>query len=76
LVAADLDGDVRAEILWRHRSGLVTAWFMDGAVRTATVDYGVVPSDWVLEGTGDSDGDFNEDLLWRDANGERTTWRF
>ena len=34
---ADLDGDGKADILWRHSTGIVSIWLMDGATRRSAV---------------------------------------
>jgi hypothetical protein len=49
-------GDGKADILWRHSSGQVAIWLMEGA----TVLPGTVTADWSVAGTGD----FNNDGFW------------
>jgi hypothetical protein len=48
---ADFNGDDKADILWRHTSGTVAVWFMNG---TSVVGVGVVgtpTTDWHIAGT-------------------------
>ena len=67
--AGDVDGDGRADLLWRHRTrGELRAWFMDGATRRATrVLHEGVPTEWEIADLLDLDGDGRGDLLWRHA---------
>jgi hypothetical protein len=66
----DLDGDGRADVLWRNaNNGNVAAWFMNGLSRvgggTVTTS---VSNNWAIIGTSDLNGDGNDDLLWRNVN--------
>jgi len=66
----DLDGDGKADILWRNSStGSVVVWFMNGATRLsgAFVATGVDPA-WQIAGIGDFDGDGKADILWRNSS--------
>ena len=72
----DFNGDGRGDILWRHDSGQIYLWEMDGLGITAegSVAHAPVPNDWHIEGTGDFDGDFNSDILWRHDSGQVYFW--
>ena len=65
---ADLDGDGRAEVVWRNLvNGALIAWQLDatGAI-AGTRDFGIVPLAFELAGSADFDGDGTDDLLWFD----------
>lgn len=73
----DLNGDGRADILWRHADGRVAVWYMDGATRlgTAFLNDGVaVGAVWTLGATTDINGDGHPDLLWRHNDGRLAVW--
>jgi hypothetical protein len=66
----DLDGDGRADIVWRNSgSGENYAYLMNG---TAIANEGylrtVADQDWQVAGLGDYDGDGKDDILWRNAS--------
>jgi alpha-tubulin suppressor-like RCC1 family protein len=63
----DMDGDGRADILWRHSAlGEVWLWPMDGAARTAeSYVRGVADTNWEIRGVTDLTGDGKADILWR-----------
>jgi len=66
----DLDGDVRADILWRNNStGENYVYLMNGStiagegyLRTVADPY------WQVAGVGDFDGDGRADILWRNSS--------
>jgi len=48
---ADFNGDGKSDILWRHTSGAVAEWNMDGtAIASGGVVAGgaAVPADWII----------------------------
>jgi hypothetical protein len=45
-VRNDFDGDGKADILWRHTSGLLALWLMNGGTITGSVGPGTVPTSW------------------------------
>ena len=72
----DVNGDGRADLVWRHASGQLVIWHMNasGAIADSR-DYGVVPLEYELRGTGDFNGDGTEDLLWfRSGDGLVVQW--
>jgi FG-GAP-like repeat len=75
-VSHDFDGDSKSGVLWRHDSGQVYFWEMDGlSVKSeGTVAHAAVPSDWHIQGAGDFDGDGNNDILWRHDSGQVYFW--
>jgi FG-GAP-like repeat len=75
-VSHDFDGDGKSGVLWRHDSGQVYFWEMDGlAIKSeGTVAHAPVPNDWHIQGAGDFDGDGNNDILWRHDSGQVYFW--
>jgi FG-GAP-like repeat len=73
----DVDGDGRADIVWRHtQTGDVAVWLMNGAtvVRSAVVASSV-PLAWRIAKVVDIDGDGKADLVWRHTqNGDVAVW--
>jgi FG-GAP-like repeat len=70
----DVNGDGNADILWRHSSGALDVWFMNGASLIGQSRLGSLPSDWILQGIGDLNGDGNADILWRHSSGLLHLW--
>jgi hypothetical protein len=75
-VSHDFDGDGKSGVLWRHDSGQVYFWEMNGlAIKNeGGVAHAPVPNDWHIQGAGDFDGDGNNDVLWRHDNGQVYFW--
>jgi FG-GAP-like repeat len=75
-VSHDFDGDGKSGVLWRHDSGQVYFWEMDGLgiKNEGGVAHAPVPSDWHIQGAGDFDGDGNNDVLWRHDSGQVYFW--
>lgn len=70
LGAADFDGDLRADLLWRNAAtGQVYVMLMMG---TAIKGGGIVHTEpntaWQIVAIGDYNGDFRGDLLWRNSS--------
>src|SRR5262249_23307408 len=70
----DFNGDAHADIVWRHSSGALAMWFMNGGSVIGSSVFGAVGSDWTLVGVGDFDGDGRADLLWRHTSGTPAIW--
>ena len=71
-LAADLDADAFADLVWTHPSGASGAWLLDAnGYHDANVVLPPAPGAIVVN-TGDFDGDGRTDLLWRTGNG--TYW--
>jgi len=71
----DIDGDGRADLLWRRDAdGATYAWLVSGTGFAGFVDLGVVPTDYALVGAADLDGDGQADLVWRSAAGLVYGW--
>ncbi len=78
---ADLDGNGRADMLWRYTlagspdAGVIFAWYMtsDEAFVPSVVDIrrrGGAPLNWDVLGAADVNGDGRADVLWRSPTGE------
>jgi hypothetical protein len=75
--AGDIDGNGRAELLWRDSvTGELLVWDLSAAgVIASTRSYGVVPTEWELRGIGDFNADGIDDLLWyRASDGAVSQW--
>jgi hypothetical protein len=70
----DFNGDGKADILWRHTSGAVFLWLMDGPVASSTASLGTVGTDWTVAAVGDFNGDGKADILWRHTSGVVFLW--
>jgi FG-GAP-like repeat len=75
-VAHDFDGDGKSGVLWRHDSGQVYFWEMNGLgiKNEGGVAHAPVPTDWHIQGAGDFDGDGYNDVLWRHDSGQVYFW--
>ena len=68
LDVGDLNGDGKADLLWRHvTDGALHAWFMNGPGTVGSGPLGTVPFNWDVVGLGDFDGNGKADILWREA---------
>jgi FG-GAP-like repeat len=72
---SDLDGDGKADILWRNDDGSVALWQMDGAKVTTSTAISKLSTDWKIAGTGDFNGDSKADILWRNDDGRVVLWQ-
>ena len=45
----DFNGDGKADILWRHSSGLVSIWLMNGTSISGIGNPASVGSDWTIQ---------------------------
>jgi RHS repeat-associated protein len=75
--AGDLDGDGKADVVWRNLStGTTSAWFMNGTTQReeAPLD-AVTDPNWRVVATEDFNQDGRPDLIWRDVvTGNTTIW--
>jgi ELWxxDGT repeat protein len=72
----DLDGDGKADLIWRNTStGDVAIWLMNGTAIGTTGFPGAMPLVWQIAGVGDVNGDGQADVIWRNsANGVVRVW--
>jgi FG-GAP-like repeat len=75
-VGQDLNGDGKADLVWRHTNGSAAVWLLNGAaVPSSTISLGGVSSAWVVAGVGDTDADGNADIIWRNTtSGAVAVW--
>jgi hypothetical protein len=62
---------------WRHDSGQVYIWEMDGlGVKVeGGVAHAAVPNDWHIERIADFNNDVKSDILWRHDSGQVYIWQ-
>jgi len=72
----DLNGDGKADIVWRHKgNGAVAVWLMDGLTMGPFGIPGGAPATWIIKGIGDLNDDDKADLVWRNTStGEVGGW--
>ncbi|WNM56615.1 VCBS repeat-containing protein [Candidatus Nitrospira allomarina] len=64
----DLNGDGKADLVFRNTNGNAAVWLLNGAAAPlSTVSLGGVGSDWEVAGVGDTDADGNADIIWRNT---------
>src|SRR3989441_1365059 len=65
----DLDGDGKADILWRNSAtGENYIFFMNGTTIRAEGFVRQVDLNWKVAGVGDFNGDGKADILWRNSS--------
>ena len=70
----DVNGDGKADVLWRHTSGTVAVWLLNGSTIIGSGVPGSVSPGWTVAGVGDFNGDGKADVLWRDTAGSVAMW--
>jgi hypothetical protein len=66
---ADFSGEGSSDILWRHDSGVVSEYQMNGTAISGGGFVSQPSNDWTVQGTGDFNGDGHADILWRYKDG-------
>ena len=65
----DVNGDEKADLLWRNTSTWAVAiWLMNGSRIASSGSLGVVSSKWQVAGTGDINEDGKADVIWRHSD--------
>ena len=66
----DLDGNAKADLVWRNTStGAVAGWLMNGLTLASSGGIAAaVPAEWGIAGVGDLDGNGTADVVWRHSN--------
>jgi ELWxxDGT repeat protein len=72
----DLDGDGKADLVWRNSSdGSTAIWLMNGTAIASSGFPGGVPQVWQITGIGDVNGDGKADVIWRHSiSGTIAVW--
>ena len=71
----DFNGDGNGDILWRHSSGTVAEWQMNGSQIAANLDVAWPGNEWHFQDSGDFGGDGMSDVMWRHDNGQVVLWQ-
>jgi VCBS repeat protein/FG-GAP repeat protein len=70
----DFNGDLKADILWRHDSGGTAMWLMNGLAVVGGDNLPWTDPSWKVGGIGDFNGDSRADILWRNDSGASAIW--
>ena len=75
-VGGDLDGNGKADLVFRNTgSGVVAVWLMNGLTIATSGFPAGVPLVWQITGVGDVNGDGKADVIWRNStNGTVAVW--
>ena len=72
---ADFNADGKADLVWRHTSGAVSLWKMNGVSAVELVALAATNApDWKLVGSGDLDGDGKPEIVWQNTDGRLAAW--
>jgi hypothetical protein len=76
LTFKDVNGDGRADFIWRNTSsGVVAVWLMNGTAIALSGFPAGVPLVWQIAGVGDVNGDGKADVIWRNStSGTVAVW--
>jgi hypothetical protein len=72
--SGDFNGDGKFDILWRHTSGTVYEWLLNGTSIAGQGSPSSASTDWSIAGIGDFNGDGKSDILWRHTSGTVYVW--
>jgi hypothetical protein len=71
----DVNGDSKADLVWRNTNGNTAIWLMNGTAIAASGFPGGVPLAWQIAGVGDVNGDGKADIIWRhNTSGTVAVW--
>jgi len=69
---ADINGDLKADLIWQHDQGWLAVWYMNGAKSIGSAylnPSSIGGNDWKIVGAGDVNGDQKPDLIWQHSSG-------
>jgi hypothetical protein len=72
--AHDFNGDTRADILWRHTSGTLAGWLVNGTAVVGSGLLGSIAPAWSIAAITDFDANGKVDVLWRHSSGSLALW--
>ncbi len=72
---ADFNGDSKADILWRHTSGMLYLQLMNYTSLTGAGSPGSLDLNWSIASAADFTGDGKADILWRHTSGLTAIWQ-
>ena len=71
----DLDGDGKADLLWRHtQTGDVAVWLLNGNMVSESAVIATAPLEWVIAFMRDLNADGMADIVWRHTSTEIAVW--
>jgi FG-GAP-like repeat/Bacterial Ig-like domain (group 3)/FG-GAP repeat len=70
----DLNGDGRADLIWRNTDGSVVGWLMNGTAPSSTGTIFGANNVWSVKAIRDFNGDGKADLLWQNVDGSAGYW--
>jgi VCBS repeat-containing protein len=70
----DLNHDGNGDLLWRHTSGAVAAWLLNGPQKAADQVVSSIGNDWHVTAKDDFNGDGKTDILLRHDDGTVALW--
>jgi hypothetical protein len=75
-IRGDFNGDGQPDILWQHKDGRLSVWFMRSSTRVRDAPltpYSIDPN-WKITGTGDFNGDGQTDMIGQHTDGRIYVW--
>jgi len=75
---ADINGDLRADVVFQNDTGAVVVWEMGGAAGTTVTSANLITLNpgpaWHIVGLRDMNGDAQADILFQNDNGAAALW--
>ena len=66
--------DDKSDVVWRHASGTVVVWLMDGTTRLEEGSPGSRDSEWSIVAVADFTGFGVTSILWQHTSGALSRW--